>query len=1002
MSAAAESAFGDLLKRYRRASGLTQEELAERAGLSVRGISDLERGLINAPRRGTVEALADIFNLTAAARELFVSRASSGATPLQRSDCAEARPTSSSRPRAPRLPLVGRSTELALIEQHMRPDGSPLLVVQGDPGIGKTRLLTEAAHRAGQAGWTVIQGGCQQRGGQRLYAPLLPALARYLASQSRSEQRRTLHGCEWMVRLLPELVESAGIPAPSWTVPPLQEQRLMFAAVGRYLTNVPTPTGILLVLDDLQWADQDGLNLLAELITTHTRTETPPLLRVLAAFRDIRLDAHHPLPAMLLDLARSDLVEKVPLGPLARPDAATLLRDALGARDDAALPADAHVVEQVLERAAGVPFYLTSCARELRLQAQRDDQSDAGPRVPWDIAEMVRQRRAALPDYAQEVLAVAALVGRTVSYQTLTAASTCTEQEVVTALEAAVGEHLLVEANDDAYTFIHDLIREAITADLGAARRKALHRRIAEALETMPGPQALEKLAFHYSHSTQTEKAIVYLERFADQAAQMRSHTAAELAYQEAVRCAQLVGQDIVEAALQERLGELYRTIGRYADALSVLVPAAQTYDRLGDLEGGGRVAAQMGWTYLHRAVPQQGNDVVQPFLTPEVEQQLSAQTRAALWRAHSVLAFAQGQYDSQFASAHRAVALARELGDMRALAQGTRQLGLALVLLGHTDDAVDVLQETISTARSVGDLDSLSAALNDAGALYRMRGEFEESRRYSLEAVETAIHLGDPTAITFMTARCGTIHFLLGDWIAARDYCERADVAVHGRETTWVAAYPPIERATLAVAQDDLAGAEQDIARALCIAERNSDAQALRAARAVRAEMQLLAGDPTGARDQLTILLENARRDERDVIALLPLLARTHLESGDVEQAEHIVRECSIVARARGMRLALVDALQVTARIGLARQDITQAGVSLAEALRLAQAMSYPYGEAKIRMLYGQCYMQQQEHDTARRWFEDALAICLRINARLCARQITQILALVRADSHP
>lgn len=149
--------------------------------------------------------------------------------------------------------------------------------------------------------------------------------------------------------------------------------------------------------------------------------------------------------------------------------------------------------------------------------------------------------------------------------------------------------------------------------------------------------------------------------------------------------------------------------------------------------------------------------------------------------------------------------------------------------------------------------------------------------------------------------------------------------------QTSRLTPCPPIERATLAFAQDHSAGAEQEIARAPCIAERNGDAQALRAARAVRAEMQLLTGDPTGAREQLTTLLENVRRDERDVIALLPLLART-----------------------RGMRLARVGALQVAARIGLARQDITHAGASLAEALSLAQAMGYPYGEANIRMLHG------------------------------------------------
>ena len=182
-------AFGDLLKRYRAAAGLTQEELAERARLSVRAIADLERGARRTPRKDTVHLLAAALSLSPDARALFEAAARPRAT------------TSTLLPSASILgpaggalpPLVGRAGELAVLEQHLAAEGSPsgpapLLLLAGEPGIGKSRLLREATVRAPRRGWTVLEGGCQRRGGQEPYAPLLQALERHIARQSRAQQ----------------------------------------------------------------------------------------------------------------------------------------------------------------------------------------------------------------------------------------------------------------------------------------------------------------------------------------------------------------------------------------------------------------------------------------------------------------------------------------------------------------------------------------------------------------------------------------------------------------------------------------------------------------------------------------------------------------------------------------------------------------------------------------------------------------------------------------------
>jgi len=131
--------------------------------------------------------------------------------------------------------------ELALLERHLAGEGPPLLLLAGEPGIGKSRLLHAAVPRAVGAELRVLEGGCQRRGGQEPYAPLLGALRRYIRGRRPGQLRTELQGCAWLVRLLPELAEGPIPPLPSWTLTSEHERRLMGEAVGRFLTNVAGP-----------------------------------------------------------------------------------------------------------------------------------------------------------------------------------------------------------------------------------------------------------------------------------------------------------------------------------------------------------------------------------------------------------------------------------------------------------------------------------------------------------------------------------------------------------------------------------------------------------------------------------------------------------------------------------------------------------------------------------------------------------------------------------------
>lgn len=586
MATSQSTAFGALLRRYRTRAGLTQEQLAERAGLSARAITALERGVNRAPQRETLRLLADALALTPEERatlEVAARRRSSGPSPHE--------VVSQWGSQAARPPLVGRAHEVALLAQHLDGKGPPLLLLCGEPGIGKSRLLQETALLASARGMTILEGGCHWNTCQEPYSPIITALERHLAHDSPTQRRADLRGCLWLARLLPELEETLGQPTASYPLAPEQERRLTFAAVARFLTNIAGPGGVLLVIDDLQWFGPDVTDLLTYLV----RAASGIGLRVIAAYHDTDVQIPLPLATRIITMVRNSEAARLELAPLTASEANDLLARLLEECPDD----DEHVRGLVLARADGVPFYLVSCAQALRTGALAQGTLEE---VPWDIGESVRLRLTILPEAAQDVVSVAAVIGQEVSGKLLARASGRPAHEALAALDAACRARLLVEDETGTYRFTHNVIWEVMVADMGTTRRQMLHRRIAEALEQENSEQWLEALVYHYTHSDQREKALPYLERAASRSMAQHAHGTAEIFYWQQAALLGEMGREIDAAQVYEKLGTLLRIVARHDEAREVLARSAETYRAAGDAESLARVLAHIA------QVPAQSN----------------------------------------------------------------------------------------------------------------------------------------------------------------------------------------------------------------------------------------------------------------------------------------------------------------------------------------------------------------------------------------------------------
>ncbi|MBL1108916.1 AAA family ATPase [Streptomyces sp. 5-8] len=410
-------------------------------------------------------------------------------------------------------PLIGRNEELARLMgvlERARSGAAGAVLLAGDAGVGKTRLLDEVAGRAARAGTTVVTGHCVDLGDVGLpYLPFTEILG-VLAADERFTAVLAAHPA--VHRLLGSGPDPAGGP----------DGRLrLFEDVAGLLADLAAVAPLLLVLEDLHWADQSSRDLLRFLFSRgvlHRPGGGPDRrLAVLASYRADDLHRRHPLRPLLAELVRLPGVERLELRPLPDPEVARLVR----ALEDRPLP-DA-VVHGIVARAEGNAFY----AQELFAAAEGGSPCTNGAGngavdadgVPSGLADLLLIRVEQLSETAQQVLRTAAVAGRRVEHALLREAAGLPEDTLEAALRAAVGHQLLLARDDGTYAFRHALTREAVYADLLPGERSRLHGAYARLLAARGRtPETAAERAHHSRESHDLPEALAACLEAADHA----------------------------------------------------------------------------------------------------------------------------------------------------------------------------------------------------------------------------------------------------------------------------------------------------------------------------------------------------------------------------------------------------------------------------------------------------------------------------------------------------
>jgi len=632
-------------------------------------------------------------------------------------------------------PLVGREAEWGSLLRTYEAAGAAghVVVLEGEAGIGKTRLAEEFLAYAEGRGSVTVAARCYPGETDLAYGPLVEGLSASIGRNGLAGRLEEIpgHFLAEASRLLPELADlHPGLPSPPPLATPGAQSRF-FEGVCRVLLAVcegPFP-GVLFI-DDVHWADASSLDLLAYLVR---RLRPGRRLCVVLTWRGEQVPAEHRLRGLVTEAQQARAATVVRLSRLNRAAVEELVGASFEGTDG--------LGRRLYEETEGLPLfvgeYLAAITKGSLVAG------DEAWSLPGGVRDLLHGRLGAVGETGWQLLNAAAVIGRSFDFDTVREASGRSEEEAVAALEELTNQGLVEEVQgvgdkSPAYDFSHEKLRALVYEETSLARRRLLHRRVAEALARRArrrremGPLAAQ-IAHHYRLAGRDQEAAYHFELAGE-------HARALYANREALshfRAALALGHPNA-AGLHEALGDLHTLLGDYGEALS-------SYEAAAALGDGGSLAGlerKLGGVYQRLGEWDLAESHLEAALAAQEEDAPAADAR--LYADLSLVAQHQGHDDLALERAGRALELAEAVADEEALTRAHNVLGVLASGRGDLDGARHHLERSLELAEAAGDSAARVAALNNLALAYRNVGELRRALERAEAALALCLSLGD------------------------------------------------------------------------------------------------------------------------------------------------------------------------------------------------------------------------------------------------------------------
>lgn len=609
--------------------------------------------------------------------------------------------------------LVGRAQEMDTLERALlavQGGTGQCVVISGEAGVGKSRLLTEIRQRAKAGQFLTLLGCCFEQDTSFPYAPLVDALRTHFAQRTPAEIHETLGPlAAEIVKLVPELALNLPDLQPTPALDPEAEKRRLFEALTQFFIRLAGAQPLLLTLEDLHWSDETSLEfaqLFARRITDH-----PVLL--IASYR--REEAPPRLIHLLAQLDRGHLAREITLAPLSRVEVGTMLR----AIFDLPQPVKTEFLDLLVSLTEGNPFFLEEVLKSLiesgeiyftgRLWERKPIEE---LRIPRSVQDAVQRRTEQLGEIERDVLTLAAVAGRRFSFTLLRELTETDEQNLVHAIRQLITAQLVVEESADQFAFRHALTREAVYTALMHHERKARHRKVAETLERVYA-EALDAhtadFAYHYHAAELWGKALEYSRRAGEKAHALYAPREAIEHFTRALEAARQMSLPLPIEILRVR-GSAHETAGDFESARSDYEEALYAAREAQDGAAEWQVLIDLGFLWASRDYARTGE-----YFQRALEGARALGDPAAIGHSLNRLGnwHANVEQPGEGLRYHQeALDLFQTLNDLRGLAETLDLLGMTSQLNSDLNQAHASYQRALGLWRELDDRRGMSSSL--------------------------------------------------------------------------------------------------------------------------------------------------------------------------------------------------------------------------------------------------------------------------------------------------